>query len=302
MKQLLITKNIGYADSYNQYDFTKLTEGSIAFFELGDNKLLTSTPKQNFGIVLGSADNVVPFVIPEVDICTLQGTKALPTPGTKFKAEITIPKPEFIGEFTILIAKKGKLFNERSNWHASTVVCDKDEAADVAKILADRINDLAIGSEEENTLAINATANGAVITIEGINIGEDFQVLGADGLRFAKIEIKQAGTPAIGDKAYIKQLYSMTKGNKGIQYIDAKEPYEMYANYPIHLEDDEYIVYTLRFKVGRDAAKTRDERVWQIVHIAVPTSSAAIGTLDTILGIESSTTVQDGNGGADDDI
>ena len=31
-----------------------------------------------------------------------------------------------------------------------------------------------------------------------------------------------------------------------------------------------YAIYTLRFKVGREASKTRDERVWQNVYIAIP--------------------------------
>lgn len=45
-----------------------------------------------------------------------------------------------------------------------------------------------------------------------------------------------------------------------------------------------YAIYTLRFQVGRNSAKTRDEKVWQLVHIAVPTTMASDGmtTLDTI--------------------
>lgn len=46
----------------------------------------------------------------------------------------------------------------------------------------------------------------------------------------------------------------------------------------------EYAVYTLRFQVGRNSAKTHDEKVWQLVHIAVPTTMASGGMakLDTI--------------------
>ena len=45
-------------------------------------------------------------------------------------------------------------------------------------------------------------------------------------------------------------------------------------------------MYTLRFKVGRSAAKQRDEQVYQIVHIAVPSSATTlIGNIDTILGV-----------------
>lgn len=43
-----------------------------------------------------------------------------------------------------------------------------------------------------------------------------------------------------------------------------------------------YVVYTLRFQVGRNSAKTRDEKVWQLVHIAVPNTGTLLGNLNTI--------------------
>lgn len=49
-----------------------------------------------------------------------------------------------------------------------------------------------------------------------------------------------------------------------------------------------YIVYTLRFAVPRASAKTRDEVVNQLVHIAVPNSSAIVSTLNTFLSTSQS--------------
>ena len=46
--------------------------------------------------------------------------------------------------------------------------------------------------------------------------------------------------------------------------------------------DTGFTVYTIRFAEPRDM-KTRDEVVHQIIQIAYPTGSAAIGTLKTVL-------------------
>ena len=62
--------------------------------------------------------------------------------------------------------------------------------------------------------------------------------------------------------------------------------------------DTTYILYTLRFKVGRSAAKQRDEQVYQIVHIAVPSGETTlIGKIDTILGVgvKPTASVEDGD-------
>ena len=72
----------------------------------------------------------------------------------------------------------------------------------------------------------------------------------------------------------------------------------MYPGYPEAVADTTYTLYTLRFKVGRSAAKQRDEQVYQIVHIAVPSdASDLISSLDTILGVGTTPTpsVEDGD-------
>ena len=88
------------------------------------------------------------------------------------------------------------------------------------------------------------------------------------------------GTPADGDIIWYTGTTSggLTKG-KYYKYVTADTEW---------VEADVvggYAVYTLRFQVGRDASKTRDERVWQNVYIAIPTSNAAMSTLDTIFGL-----------------
>lgn len=60
----------------------------------------------------------------------------------------------------------------------------------------------------------------------------------------------------------------------------------MYPYYPETVAEDKYNLVHLRFAVGRDSAKQRDERVWQEVYIAVPQTDSTLYTkLKTIFGI-----------------
>ena len=80
-------------------------------------------------------------------------------------------------------------------------------------------------------------------------------------------------------------MASRCAAGKGFNYT-AEDAHEMYPGYPEAVADTTYTLYTLRFKVGRSAAKQRDEQVYQIVHIAVPSSATTlIGNIDTILGV-----------------
>jgi hypothetical protein len=92
------------------------------------------------------------------------------------------------------------------------------------------------------------------------------------------------GRKAIGDKADIQDLASRCAAGKGFTdtYRDGDT---IYPNYPETVEDTTYNVYTLRFRVGRDSAKTRDERVWQIVHIAVPDEATAGKAIEDMLPV-----------------
>ena len=281
MKQLLITKSVGYAASYSAADFTALTAGSIALFKLSDYSKLTSAPTENFGIVVGGDR---PFVIPEVDFKTLQAVKAPYVAGTTFEGTIEVPETVVEGEdYTVIVVKKGMNFNRRSNYSAVVRCGADDTSATIAEKLVEELNNKVNGAESDTALNITASASDAEITIEGNEVGEDFAIVGADALTGVEPTITTAGIPAFGDKKYMLNLARECAQNRGFNYL-AEDGKELYPGYPPVLDASTYTVYTLRFAVPRAASKTRDEVVSQIVHIAVPTGGAAISSLDTILG------------------
>ena len=280
MKQLLISQKKAYATSTaKSTDLTTVPEGTVAMFDLATGALLTNAAKAtgNFSIVVGRAAGKMPLMFPEVDLKTLEVTKATYADGSVFTAKITVPTPEKGNHYTVVVTKKGTVFNERNNW-TFTTVATTTTAADVAKQIAAQIN----GNKYQ--LGVSASYNGGAITITALEKGKDYEVLGADGLMGVALTDVTHGKKAVCDKAYIQDLASRCAAGKGFNYT-ADDGKEIYPGYPEVVDEDQYVLYTLRFAVPRVAAKQRDEVVYQLVHLAVPVGSASIATLDVILGL-----------------
>lgn len=277
MKQLFICQKKAYATSTaKSTDLTTVPEGTIALFSLKDGSLLSAAPTSNFSIAVGRASGKMPLFFPEVDVKTLQVTKASYTAGATFTAKITVPTPEKGTHYTVVIIKKGTVFNERSNW-TFTTIATTTTAADVAKQITAQIN----GNKYQ--LGIKAEYTGGAITITALEAGKNYEVLGADGLFGVAPTDVTNGKKAELDKADIQDLASRCAAGKGFNdtYRDGDS---IYPGYPEVVDESQYVLYTLRFAVPRVAAKQRDEVVYQIVHVAVPVGSGAITTLDTIFG------------------
>lgn len=277
MKQLFICQKKAYATSAAKAtDLTTVPEGTIALFSLEDGSLLSAKPTSNFSIVVGRKSGKMPLMFPEVDVKTLQVTKATYEAGTTFKAKITVPTPEKGTHYTVVIVKKGTVFNERSNW-TFTTMATTTTAADIAKQITAQIN----GNKYQ--LGVKAEYTGGAITITALEAGKDYEVLGADGLLGVAPTDVTHGKKAELDKADVQDLASRCAAGKGFNdtYRDGDS---IYPGYPEVVDEDQYTLYTLRFAVPRVASKQHDEVVYQLVHIAVPVGSGAITTLDTIFG------------------
>ena len=280
MKQLLISQKKAYATSTaKSTDLTTVPEGTIAIFDLKTGALLTSVAKAtgDFSIVVGRGTDKMPLMFPEVNLKTLEVTKATYQAGATFTAKITVPTPEKGTHYTVVVTKKGTVFNERNNW-TFTTVATTTTAADVAKQITAQIN----GNKYQ--LGVSASYSGGAITITALEEGKDYEVLGADGLMGVAPTDVTHGKKAELDKADIQDLASRCAAGKGFNdtYADGDS---IYPGYPEVVDEDQYVLYTLRFAVPRVAAKQRDEVVYQIVHLAVPVGSASIATLDVILGL-----------------
>ena len=280
MKQLLISQKKAYATStVKSTDLTTVPEGTVAMFDLATGNLLTNAAKAtgDFSIVVGRAAGKMPLMFPEVNLKTLEVTKATYATATTFTAKITVPTPTVGEHYTVIVTKKGTVFNERSNWSFTAMAKDTTDA-NVAKQLTAQIN------ANKYQLGVKAEYTGGAITITAVEAGKDYEVVGADSLMgVAPTEVTN-GKKAVCDKAYIQDLASRCAAGKGFNYA-ADDGKDLYPGYPEVVDESQYVLYTLRFAVPRVAAKQRDEVVYQIVHLAVPVGSASITDIDVILGI-----------------
>lgn len=281
MKQLLIVNgtpnlNGGAADFR---DLTQMAEGSIGICPLSGVAWTNATPTEDFAIAYSRGANSQAIVIPEVDIHTLKVNIAEPKAGVAFVASIKIPTVAEGSTYTIVLVKKATVPHERNTWTATETVFVGDTtttaAMVAAKLAAYFANMAATGS-----LNITASASGDTVTLTAVNVGEQFTVKLADDLSGVTPTITKA-EPAIGDKKYIQHLASECAAGKG--FTDTYQNGDsIYPGYPEEVADTSYTVITLRFAVGRKSAKTRDERVSQLVHIAAPATSNVMGTLQAM--------------------
>ena len=287
MKQLFICQKKAYATEVaKSTDLTTVPEGTVALFSLADGSLLSAAPTTNFSIVVGRKPGKMPLMFPEVDVKTLQVTKATYEAGKTFTAKITVPTPEKGTHYTVVVTKKGTVFNERNNW-TFTTLATTTTAADVAKQITAQIN----GNKYQ--LGVSATYTGGAITITATEAGKDYEVLGADGLMGVAPTDVTHGKKAELDKADIQDLASRCAAGKGFNLV-ADGGKDIYPGYPEVVDEDQYVLYTLRFAVPRVASKQRDEVVYQLVHLAVPVGATAITTLDTIFGTSAVSSHSDG--------
>ena len=294
MKQLLICK--GSSTKYGRTvssdsaaavtvaTLNTLYDGAIVLF--GGNTIYQASPTSNFSIALGRGAGNSPFIIPEVDVETLTITKALPKVGTTFKRVFTFPSTPVVGsDYGIMFIKKDVVPHQRNTFCVG-IVAGSTTGATEAAALVRAIN---------NSYGDYFTANnsGTTVTIVGKKEGDEWEAKLLDGLKglsFAGSTDYVDATRAIGDKAFIQELASKCAADKGFRYTDA-EGAEIYKGYPEAVENFTlntsgasgtstagYALFTLRFATKRDAGKTTDERVWQVVHIAVPVSSGSSTT------------------------
>lgn len=278
MRQFLLAGKVAYGTGL------PLAAGAVAFTYLADGKEMIDANGTNitdkFYINLGREANG-PVVLPAYKK-HLTFVKGAYITATTFSANLTIGDVNAYSDYSIMIVKKGLKFNERNRWAATIHTGLNPTADDVAKKLANQINNNTVGH------GIKASVSDAKITLTAESKGIDYKILGADELMGIDAEVKTHGLPAYGDAAYITDLANKAAADAGIEYTYRDTYTELYPAYPINplkqpdSADAGYTIFTLRFAVPREM-KTRDEVVHQIVQIAFPSGAPAITTVETIL-------------------
>lgn len=278
MKQFLLAGNVAYGAEL------PLAAGAVAFTYLVNGKETIDANgtkiTDKFYINLGRGANG-PIVLPayKKHLTFVKGTYRA---SIIFSANLTIGDVNAYSDYSIMIVKKGLKFNERNRWTATIHTGLNPTANDVAKKLANQINNNTVGH------GIKASVDDNKITLVAKSKGIDYEILGADELMGIAVTNITHGVPAYGDAAYITDLANKAAADAGIEYTYRDTYTELYPAYPIDplkqpdSADAGYTIFTLRFAVPREM-KTRDEVVHQIVQIAFPNGAAVIATVETIL-------------------
>ena len=254
---------IGYLDKDNNK--LTLTNKPSKLIEQGEGfVVLLRDPQKGGNVVLPFHTNHFSFVKGEY------------VAATTFAASVTIPTPDSeYDDYTLIVTKKGKGFNERANWTASVRIKHGDTAATLATKLKDyfdkNVDNLGL------TVAISGDDSN-VLTFTAVEAGVDYTITPADNLTGLEVTYTTHGIPAYGDAKYITDLANKAAADAGFEYTYEDTPHLLYPNYPLNPlaqpdgEDSGFDIITMRCAEPRDV-KTRDEVVHQIIQIALPAGS-----------------------------
>ena len=282
MRQLILAGNVAYPSAAT---LDAVPAGACGFYYNNDGQLAADSDGSHITregmLVLGrAAADGGPVVLP-VFKNNFSYVKGVYQAATAFKATIKIAAPTKIGEYSLIVVKKGQQFNYRNKWTATVLVTDVTMTADaLAKALADQINNNTIGH------GCIANASSSTITIDAQEKGVDYDIVGADWLMGQAVSITSAGIPAYGDAAYVTDLANKAAADAGFEYTFYTWTRNLYPNYPLNplkaadAEDAGYTIFTLRFAEPRNV-KTRDEVVNQIIQVAFPTGATGITAFET---------------------
>ena len=230
----------------------------------------------SFGLFVGvgafATDGEYMQSVAEISTRSFSYTKTSYAAGTKFSASITIPTPVEGKDYTLLMAKKGVVFNERNKWSATIKAKQGDTAATIATYLVNELK--ALGKNEAFTVSLST----ATITVTATNY-QDWELIASDDLFGTAVTTSAHGLPPVCDDAYIKDLYRQCIGDEGIYGTDPSGM-KLYKERTIS-SSTHWTLYTLQFYNPKPFKTTTGEDVRQIVHIAIPGS--AVTTLDAIL-------------------
>lgn len=287
MRNFLIAKGYVAAPIVNLTQDENL--GKICMYDLSSGKPdETKVPVKAGLMVVGNKEGnrVLPIYNNKLS-CVVSSYKA-PKP---FSQTVTVVS-QGIGDYTLIVAKKGVGFNERNKWTSTIHVFDDTETeAKIAEKLAKSINNNSVSS------GVKATVSGAAITITAIKAGVDYALVPADYLTASTLDTATAGTCGQNTAEHIKDLHAKAAADMG--FNDTQQFTELlYKGYEIDplvgtpATDYGFDVVTIKFAEPRET-RTVDQDVNQIIQVAFPRTSTGAnagvatlkGKLDEMIGV-----------------
>lgn len=279
MRQFLLGKSVAYPTA-----LTSLAVGQLAFVALVSGvETLDSDGtkiKDKGYIYLGKSDAKGGKLVVPIYKNNFSYSKMVYDVSTQYTGNFTITDVVAGSDYTVVIVKKGVGFNERNKWTATVRAKSGDTAETIAKALAAQIT-ANVGA------GVTATPSDAKVTVTAKEKGVDYELTLGDDL-FGLAISQTHTTAAVADAKYITDLAIKAAADAGIEYTYKEASEYLYPDFPLNplAQDDAtdagFTVYTIRFAEPREM-KTVDQSINQIVQIAVPTSTDAISTIDTIL-------------------
>lgn len=279
MRQFLLGKNVAYATN-----LTSLAVGQLAFVALVSGvETLDSDGtkiKDKGYIYLGKSDAKGGKLVVPIYKNNFSYSKMVYAASTQYTGNFTITDVVAGSDYTVVIVKKGVGFNERNKWTATVRAKSGDTAETIAKALAAQIT-ANVGA------GVTATPSDGKVTVTAKEKGVDYELTLGDDL-FGTAVTQTHAIAAVADAKYITDLAIKAAADAGIEYTYQDAGELIYPDFPLNplAQDDSadtgFTVYTIRFAEPREM-KTVDQSINQIIQIAVPTSTDAISTIDTIL-------------------
>lgn len=268
MRNFLIAKGYVATPIVNLTDSANL--GKICMYDLSDGKPdQTKVPVKAGLIVLGNTEGN--RVLPIYNNKFSYVASIYQAPAT-FSQTVTVVS-QGIGDYTLIVAKKGVGFNERNKWTSTVHVFSEDETvATIAQKLTDSINNNSVSS------GVQATVSGAVITITAIKAGVDYALVPADYLTASTLSTARAGSCGQNTTEHIKDLHAKAAADMG--FNDTQQFTELlYKGYEIDphagtpTTDYGFDVVTIKFAEPRET-RTVDQDINQIIQIAFPRTNS----------------------------
>lgn len=282
-------RNFLIANSYTAAKIDALAKGQLCMYDLSSGKPdQTKVPVKAGLMVVGNTEGN--RVLPIYNNKLSYVVSSYKAPAT-FTQTVTVVS-QGIGDYTLIVAKKGVGFNERNKWTSTIHVFDDTETeAKIAEKLAKSINNNSVSS------GVKATVSGAVVTVTAIKSGVDYALVPADYLTASTLGTATAGTCGQNTAEHIKDLHAKAAADMG--FNDTQQFTELlYKGYEIDplagtpATDYGFDVVTVKFAEPRET-RTVDQDVNQIIQIAFPRTSTGAnagvatlkGKLDEMMGV-----------------
>lgn len=272
-------RNFLIANSYTAAKIDALAKGQLCMYDLSSGKPdQTKVPVKAGLMVVGNTEGNRVLPIYNNKLSYVVSTYQAPA---TFSQTVKVVS-QGIGDYTLIVAKKGVGFNERNKWTSTVHVFSEDETvAAIAEKLAKSINNNSVSS------GVKATVSSDVITVTAIKAGVDYALVPADYLTASTLGTATAGTCGQNTAEHIKDLHAKAAADMG--FNDTQQFTELlYKGYEIDplagtpATDHGFDVVTIKFAEPRET-RTVDQDVNQIIQVAFPrittTANAGVATL-----------------------